>query len=141
VLSQLSEKNIKSHEITLHVGAGTFQPVKSDTILGHTMHHEKVIISKKFINELISSNHKVIAVGTTSVRSLESLYWLGVQLENNERFNGFPEISQWEPYENETKIPVKKLCKISLIFWIKPGKTIFSFQHKLLSFQDTNSKL
>jgi S-adenosylmethionine:tRNA ribosyltransferase-isomerase len=132
VLSQLSEKNIKSHEITLHVGAGTFQPVKSDTILGHTMHHEKVIISKKFINELISSNHKVIAVGTTSVRSLESLYWLGVQLENNERFNGFPEISQWEPYENETKIPVKKALQNIVDFLDKTRKNDIQFSTQII---------
>ncbi len=104
VLNQLSTKNISTNEITLHVGAGTFQPVKSETISGHTMHHEQVIIPKTIIESFICNPENTIAVGTTSVRSLESLYWIGLQLEN-ETFNAnSPEVKQWEPYENDAKI-------------------------------------
>jgi len=95
VLSQLSEKNIVTREITLHVGAGTFQPVKSHTISGHTMHHEKVIIPKNILDDLRTAPGKIIAVGTTSVRSLESLYWLVLQLENGKHFAELPEVVQW----------------------------------------------
>lgn len=108
VLSQLSERNIKTREITLHVGAGTFQPVKSETISGHTMHHEKVIIPKNILEDLIAATGKIIAVGTTSVRSLESLYWLGLQLEHKKDFTRLPEVLQWEPYEKKATIPEKK---------------------------------
>lgn len=108
VLSQLSKKNISTKEITLHVGAGTFQPVKSETISGHTMHHEKVIIPKNVIESFLESDRKIIAVGTTSVRSLESLYWLGLQLEKKDEFRGLPEINQWEPYETQALITIEK---------------------------------
>ena len=108
VLNELKLKNISEKEITLHVGAGTFQPVKSETIAGHTMHRELVIIPKNVIQGFVSSQNKIIAVGTTSVRSLESLYWLGLQLENNSFNPNNPEVLQWEPYENEAKISIKK---------------------------------
>ena len=108
VLKNLSEKNIETDEITLHVGAGTFQPVKSETIAGHKMHHEQVIISRKMIEKLLAHSGKTIAVGTTSVRSLESLYWLGLKLENEERFSEIPVVHQWEPYEKKASISAAK---------------------------------
>ncbi|MCG6188929.1 S-adenosylmethionine:tRNA ribosyltransferase-isomerase [Maribellus maritimus] len=108
VLSQLSEKNIANKEITLHVGAGTFQPVKSATIEGHSMHHEQVIVKKSIIESFIQNPENIIAVGTTSVRSMESLYWLGLQLEDDTFNPGFPEVLQWEPYEKEAVITTEK---------------------------------
>ncbi len=106
VMANLSEKDIALQEITLHVGAGTFQPVKSDTIEGHSMHHETVIIPRHFIEELINNPRKIIAVGTTSVRSLESLYWLGIKLTDRNISPENIEIGQWEPYNNEAGISV-----------------------------------
>jgi S-adenosylmethionine:tRNA ribosyltransferase-isomerase len=108
VLNNLHSKKITTTEITLHVGAGTFQPVKSETIDGHTMHREVVIIPKNIIEGFYQNPGKIIAVGTTSVRSLESLYWLGLQLENHSFNPKNPEVLQWEPYENEAKIDTKK---------------------------------
>ena len=132
ILSQLAEKNIETQEITLHVGAGTFQPLKTDNVSEHTMHHEKVIISKQFIGILAETERKVIAVGTTSVRSLESLYWLGVQLENNTFSKDFPEIGQWEPYENETNIPVKKALQNIIGFLNETGKNELQFSTQVI---------
>lgn len=108
VFENLKTKEISTHEITLHVGAGTFQPVKSETLSGHTMHREMVIIPEKIIRSLYENPEKIIAVGTTSVRSLESLYWLGLQLENGIFSPEKPEVLQWEPYETEPKISLKK---------------------------------
>jgi len=108
VLNQLDSKNITTKEITLHVGAGTFQPVKAETISGHTMHHEQVIIPKNILESFIQNPKSIIAVGTTSVRSLESLYWIGLQLENGKFDSKSPEVQQWEPYENEAKINTTK---------------------------------
>lgn len=116
VLKSLKQKNIATKEITLHVGAGTFQPVKAETISGHTMHHEKVVIPKKIIEDLLSAKGKIIAVGTTSVRSLESLYWLGLQMEKLGKVSGPFVISQWEPYENEAVISTKKALQNLLGF-------------------------
>jgi S-adenosylmethionine:tRNA ribosyltransferase-isomerase len=108
VFDALKTKGISTHEITLHVGAGTFQPVKTETIDGHTMHREMVIFPKSVIEKFRQNPEKIIAVGTTSVRSLESLYWLGLQLENGLFNPEKPGVSQWEPYETEPKIGLKK---------------------------------
>ena len=132
VLNKLTNKNISTKEITLHVGAGTFQPVKSETISGHTMHHETVIIPKNIIEGFIEKPEAIIAVGTTSVRSLESLYWLGVQLENN-CFNAVaPEVLQWDPYETETKISTKKSLQNIVSYLNKSGQTAIHFSTQII---------
>ncbi len=132
VLQELTSKNIATKEITLHVGAGTFQPVKSETISGHTMHHEKVVISRKIIEDLISAERKIIAVGTTSVRSLESLYWLGLQLEKNDNFSLPLEVSQWEPYENEGAISVKNALQNLTNFLEREDKDELQFSTQII---------
>jgi len=131
VLNKLKQKHIEAKEITLHVGAGTFQPVKSETISGHTMHHEQVVISKKIITGLLNTSGKIIAVGTTSVRSLESLYWLGAQLEKN--INKVPQVvSQWEPYEKEETISAKKALQNIVDFLEKTGKDELQFSTQII---------
>ena len=83
VLNALKEKGVDLEELTLHVGAGTFKPVKSAEIEGHEMHTEYISVSRGTIENLIAHNGKAIAVGTTSVRTLESLYHIGVTLLKN----------------------------------------------------------
>lgn len=97
-------------ELTLHVGAGTFLPVKSETISGHDMHSEHFYISRDFLKKLIHHSGKKIAVGTTSVRTLESLYWLGIQTIKNPGINiSDLKVSQWEAYtETDTGIEATK---------------------------------
>jgi S-adenosylmethionine:tRNA ribosyltransferase-isomerase len=85
------------HELTLHVGAGTFQPIKAENVLDHNMHCEQISIDKSTINFLSTSNQPIIAVGTTSVRSLESAYWFGVQLLKREATDF--QIKKLYPYE------------------------------------------
>lgn len=96
VLKKLKEKQINFEEVTLHVGAGTFIPVKSETINNHEMHTEHFVIKKSTIKNLLNSK-KIVAVGTTSVRTIESVYWLGVKLLQNNYFDSH--ISQWEVYK------------------------------------------
>ncbi len=96
VLNEIDKKGIVRRELTLHVGAGTFQPVKSDSIGGHDMHSEFIAVSRNLIKELSESSRNVIAVGTTSVRTLESLYHIGC-LIHQDRWDG--EVPQWYPYE------------------------------------------
>jgi S-adenosylmethionine:tRNA ribosyltransferase-isomerase len=100
VLDEVKSKNISLHEVTLHVGAGTFQPIKGDSLLQHTMHAEFIQVSRDFIHHISELNQPVVAVGTTSVRTLESLYWMGVKLTQH----GIPDteelkLEQWEAYE------------------------------------------
>jgi S-adenosylmethionine:tRNA ribosyltransferase-isomerase len=132
VLANLSQKNIALREITLHVGAGTFRPVKSETIDGHDMHHETVIMSRQFIEELIRNPRKVIAVGTTSVRSLESLYWLGLKMENHENIREKPEIGQWEPYENKSTIGLHKALENILNFLLMNNMEMLQFSTQII---------
>jgi S-adenosylmethionine:tRNA ribosyltransferase-isomerase len=100
VFDHLKSDGHELAELTLHVGAGTFQPVKSDTISGHEMHSEHFYISRDFLKKLIQHSGKKIAVGTTSVRTLESLYWLGVQAHQNPNLSiSNLKVSQWEAYQ------------------------------------------
>ena len=101
VFSNLQEKQIDCDEVTLHVGAGTFRPVKADTIAGHEMHAEQIIVRRSLIEKILSHSGKLIAVGTTSIRTLESLYWLGASLaEQPEQHPEKLEVAQWQPYQN-----------------------------------------
>lgn len=96
VLRRISDRGIPRRELTLHVGAGTFQPVKTDDIGSHTMHSEFIAVSRSLIAELAAAERRVIAVGTTSVRTLESLYHAGVLIAAG-RWDG--EVPQWSPYD------------------------------------------
>ncbi len=102
VFNHLTEEGHELAELTLHVGAGTFQPVKSETISGHEMHSEHLYINRDFLNKLIQHSGKKIAVGTTSVRTLESLYWLGLQAHQNPEMSiSDLKVKQWEAYQAE----------------------------------------
>ncbi len=112
-LKEVHEKRIQTEEITLHVSAGTFQPVKSETVAQHEMHNETVGVTLRFLKRLLRHNKPVVAVGTTSVRTLESLYWLGVQFVNDKTGKGPFHVSQWEPYEEDIRIePGEALLQI-----------------------------
>jgi S-adenosylmethionine:tRNA ribosyltransferase-isomerase len=109
VFEKLVKKGIKSVEVTLHIGAGTFQPVKSENISDHNMHCEHFFVSDKTIELLRDYYGSIIPVGTTSVRTLESLYWLGVKLILDPlRSRDELSLDQWEPYEMETEVSVKE---------------------------------
>ena len=105
VFKQLVKKNIDCEEVTLHVGAGTFQPVKSETIGGHDMHTEHIVVSIDLIDRLAEFEGKIIAVGTTSVRTLESLYFIGCKVITNPKSEIEQlSVSQWDPYlDNRTE--------------------------------------
>lgn len=105
VLEAVSNRGIERRELTLHVGAGTFQPVKSDSIGEHEMHSEFIAVSRALIEELAMTERKVVAVGTTSVRTLESLYHIGCMMSQG-LWNG--ELPQWYPYDkSHPKMSVK----------------------------------
>ena len=101
VLADLDAHGIEREELTLHVGAGTFKPVKSEEIEGHEMHTEYISVRRDTIQKLIRHDAAAIAVGTTSVRTLESLYYMGLKVMQNP---DLPEeqlhVAQWEPYHN-----------------------------------------
>lgn len=102
LLDELRAKGFKTEYITLHVGAGTFKPVSTDTIGEHTMHVEQVQIHRSNLEHIIAHlGHPIIPVGTTTVRTLESVYWFGVQLENDPDRQSM-HVLQWDPYKLES---------------------------------------
>ncbi len=115
VLKALDEAGIEREELTLHVGAGTFKPVKSEEIGGHDMHTEHIAVRRQTIEKLIAHNGEAIAVGTTSVRTLESLYYMGIKALRGEEELHIP---QWMPYETEA-IPTVDALKALLAYMDK----------------------
>jgi S-adenosylmethionine:tRNA ribosyltransferase-isomerase len=107
VLEKLIKKGVSMDEITLHVGAGTFSPIKSDSLLKHHMHEEFMQVKQKIVTDLAGLKMPVVAVGTTSVRTLESLYWLGVKILADEKLPVSDlKLGQWEAYELPQNISV-----------------------------------
>src|SRR5690606_20915780 len=99
VMESLHEKGIQTDFTTLHVGAGTFQPVKADRMEDHAMHSEFIEVSRSLLQTLFDAKDKnLIAVGTTSLRTLESIYWLGVQALQN-KLDPEKGLGQWEVYD------------------------------------------
>ena len=106
VLDALRDKGVDLEELTLHVGAGTFKPVKSEEIEGHEMHTEYISVSRSTIDKLIAHGGRAVAVGTTSVRTLESLYHIGVTLLNNpDATEEELHVRQWQPYDMAGEAP------------------------------------
>ena len=100
VVDDLAIKNIHFATVTLHVGAGTFLPVKSDTLEGHHMHEEIFMVTLDSLHKIRNNNGQRIVVGTTSLRTIESLYWTAVQLQENATLNlSDCHVTQWMPYE------------------------------------------
>ena len=105
VLAAVDAHGIEREELTLHVGAGTFKPVKSEEIEGHEMHTEYVSVRRDTIRKLIAHDGCAIAVGTTSVRTLESLYYMGLKvIKNHDASEDELHVNQWEPYDTETSV-------------------------------------
>ncbi len=106
VLEALGEAGIEKEEVTLHVGAGTFKPVKSEEIEGHDMHTEYISVNRSTIEKLIAHGGEAIAVGTTSVRTLESLYHMGASLlQHPELTEEQLHVTQWQPYQEGIEWP------------------------------------
>lgn len=96
VLTKLNNKGVNTDFLTLHVGAGTFRPVKDGNAALHQMHTEHFFVKKELLENLINHEDSIVAIGTTSLRTLESLYWIGVKLIDNKEYTF--NIGQWEPY-------------------------------------------
>ena len=129
VLADIDAHGIGREEVTLHVGAGTFKPVKSETIAGHEMHTEFIAVGRSSIERLRANLGKIIAVGTTSVRTLESLYYIGVLIENNpDATSEELVVGQWMPYdEANNRLPVSEALGNILDYLDRRGAIVTNF--------------
>ena len=120
VLSAIDAQGIEREELTLHVGAGTFRPVKSATIGDHPMHTEYIAVRRHTIERILAHQCQVIAVGTTSVRTLESLYYMGLKvLANPDLTEDALHVNQWEPYDQPTvDSPQPSVALQALLDWM-----------------------
>lgn len=135
VLERLTKKGIDQAYLTLHVGAGTFKPVTSTEIGGHSMHGEYFEISKETVQQLIDAKNsvKIIAVGTTSTRTLESLYWIGNQLFYNPDLNSTDlMVSQWIPYDKTLECSTQEALNAVLQWMEKRGLSQFSSRTQII---------
>ena len=122
VLADLDAHGIDREEVTLHVGAGTFKPVKSEEIEGHEMHTEFICVRRQTLEKLLAHDCRVIAVGTTSVRTLESLYYMGAKLHRQPDLSEQElHVNQWEPYETETAITPRQAIQELLDYLDRNG--------------------
>jgi len=123
VFKSLQQKNIHPLYLTLHVGAGTFRPVKSEKIEGHEMHSEYIEVKRSVLESLAAAGHDLYAVGTTSLRTLESLYWMGVKCMKNPGIS--PDalvVGQWEPYEQPDPGLTRAESLGYLLTWLQERK-------------------
>jgi S-adenosylmethionine:tRNA ribosyltransferase-isomerase len=157
VLDDIIIKGIDTVELTLHVGAGTFQPVRQNNILNHKMHREHFSVSKDTIESLLKHEGRIIPVGTTSVRTLETIYWLGVKCTMNDGHINEPFfISQWDTYRQSTDITFKEsfdallkmmeingiqLLNASTEIMIIPGYRFRTFRGMVTNFHQPGSTL
>ena len=118
VLESIRNKGIDIETVCLHVGAGTFLPVKSSLVSEHTMHREPFVVTLAFLKKLLERKGRLVAVGTTSVRTLESLYYAGVKCLEN----GAPgDVGQWEPYEREYKWSFEEALRAMICYLEENG--------------------
>ena len=124
IFSRLHQKGISHGYVTLHVGAGTFKPVKSPTLASHEMHAEIIEVRADILEKLLEfTAADIIAVGTTSMRTLETIYWLGVKTYTEKDLK--PEsldLDQWEVYQGKTPLPSREEALESLLNWMKLHK-------------------
>ena len=124
LFDKLQEKNITSSFVTLHVGAGTFKPVKAEKMEDHEMHAEFIDVDLNFIKTLIQNiDNAVVAVGTTSLRTIESLYWIGGKIRSTKHEIRIEALSvnQWDPYEMKGNISAKEALQ-TLAKWMEDKK-------------------
>lgn len=122
VLDAVRRRGIPTHELTLHVGAGTFKPVKSDTIAEHEMHTEYISVSRGLIEALCDTSRRVVAVGTTSVRTLESLYYIALAIYRNaEATPDELRVQQWAPYAHNPNLSRGEAMHILLDYLRRNG--------------------
>jgi len=147
-LKKLSDGGVRIAEITLHVGAGTFQPVRVNNVFQHNMHSEHYYVTRDLVEDLIKYHGHITAVGTTSVRTLESLYWLGVKLSDqpsalrkssqhffrnfSQSINAPVATGQWEPYSTNTDMPVKDSLSSILELMDKNNLTVMEASTMLM---------
>jgi S-adenosylmethionine:tRNA ribosyltransferase-isomerase len=133
LIEKIKHAGVSISELTLHVGAGTFKPVSADKIGEHEMHPEHFLIDLPFLERIIAHHGRIISVGTTPARTLESLYWTGVKIMNGEKI---PDekcvVEQWEPYDHASVVDSQTALKALRDYMIKDRIPILQASTKII---------
>jgi len=129
---KLERKGVLMENLTLHVGAGTFTPVKEKNATRHVMHSETVLAERAFIKKLRDHKGRIIAVGTTSMRSLESLYWLGIKVAESKTEPGRVVLSQWESYDKKNSLSVNESLDSLISFMDAHNMGLLQFRTQIM---------
>ncbi len=133
VLLSIDHRHISREEITLHVGAGTFRPVKSEDVSLHTMHAEYISVARSTIEALLAHQGQAIAVGTTTVRTLESLYYIGLKLHNHPHLDEDQlQVEQWEPYDTIASLSVLEALTEVLHYFDRHNINVLHTQTRII---------
>lgn len=125
IIDQLKEKSIVVENVTLHVGAGTFKPVSSEKIQQHEMHTEKIVVQKHTIQAILEKiDTQIVVVGTTSMRTIESIYWFGVKLIVDKEADDLIDIHQWDPYNPLYNIGISVTEALTAILKFMDGRNL-----------------
>ena len=142
LIGELRSRGIGFGEVTLHVGAGTFKPVSTQTIGEHTMHSETMVVSKSMIQSLLDHiGQSVIPVGTTSTRTLESLYWIGVMIRENGMELRPLHVEQWLPYESHAPLLAQEALQNVLDYLDRHGLSCLEASTSLLIAPQYNMRI
>lgn len=134
VFDDLKAKEVQPIFVTLHVGAGTFKPVKSATMEGHQMHSERIVVSMNALENMRAAveQNRLVAVGTTSLRTIESIFWFGVKLLAGYEMNEL-QVGQWEPYELAEQAADNATVLDAVLAWMRQnGRSYLTGQTQLL---------
>ncbi len=129
IITDLKSRGHRTDFVTLHVGAGTFKPIKENSIEKHEMHKESLVVQKKFVEQLLSHQTSIIAIGTTAVRTIESLYWLGVKLLNGDEDMS---VAQWMAYEDKRILSNTDSLNALLNYMVANGTTEISAETAIM---------
>lgn len=122
LLDTVAQRGTQLAEVTLHVGAGTFQPVKGETIGDHPMHTESCFVTHEAIDKILNCKGHVVSIGTTSLRTLESLYWLGAKLLSGQSLGPTPHVAQWDGFSGLGQYPVADSLSALKSYILSSGK-------------------
>lgn len=133
VLDDLQKHDIKLAYTTLHVGAGTFKPIKTNSIQQHEMHEEELVVEKTFVEHILANHGKpLVAVGTTSVRCIESLYWIAVKIKAGAHTVSELNVQQWDPYNLSTSLKTDEALQVLLSWFDEHQITSVSIKTAIL---------
>lgn len=132
VMDEIEQRGVEKHELTLHVGAGTFIPVKEENAVDHSMHAEMVTVTREAIQSLLKMRRR-IAVGTTSTRTLESIYWIGVKAKTDQNLSlENLSLDQWEAYKLDSTVPLESAAEALLRRMEAERRNSVSFRTRIM---------